>query len=81
MAWYKCKENFICLSKIFVNGGALDDYLSLNMLRSDRVYQKGELSDDRKLVVFVHNLSFEFATLSMYDQIQHSHLHTSARYT
>ena len=39
------------LSKIFVNGGALDDYLSLNMLRSDRVYQKGELSDDRKYIV------------------------------
>ena len=43
------------LSKIFVNGGALDDYLSLNMLRSDRVYQKGELSDDRKYIVFDYN--------------------------
>ncbi len=43
------------LSKIFVNGGAIDTYLSLSMVRTDRIYQKGVLSDDRKYIVFDYN--------------------------
>lgn len=43
------------LSKIFVNAGAIDTYLSLDMIRSDRLYQKGVLSDDKKYIVFDYN--------------------------
>lgn len=43
------------LSKLFVNGGAIDTYLELSMIRTDRLYQKGVLSDDRKYIVFDYN--------------------------
>lgn len=38
-------------SKIFVNGGAIDGYLELDSINSSRLYQKGELSDDRRYIV------------------------------
>ncbi len=42
-------------SKIFVNGGAIDSYLALSQIREDKLYQKGDLSDDRKYIVFEYN--------------------------
>lgn len=39
-------------SKIFVNGGAISEYLELDTIRKDRLYQKGVLSDDKRYIIF-----------------------------
>ena len=43
------------LAKIFVNSGAIDSYLDLDGINPKQVYQKGNLSDDRKYIVFDYN--------------------------
>ena len=42
-------------AKVFVNSGAIDSYLELEGINPKQVYQKGDLSDDRKYIVFEHN--------------------------
>lgn len=43
------------LVKTFVNSGAIDSYLTFNGINPKKVYQKGDLSDDRKYIVFEYN--------------------------